>query len=438
LPSRTSPAIRALRRFVARDPETPLHFDRRGSLASLRAAAVDSIRPVARSLDELLGGGPGEAARTFTSETEGRGDSGRADAVEAGRGTAGRRATRASDAVGNALVGLARHRRSLGLAACFVLMCAVGVSAMPPISVAGGPDPTDIYIYETPGTDTLAFQAAVQPGGVDYLGDGSIYNVMQAADAPPGTEGFRTYAVQGGDTLTKIGAKFGLSYRSVYWANTSRLPDPSKLRIGQKLMIPPADGVTVTVKAGDTLSGFASKYRVSTRAIQNANSMTGTTLTIGQLLLIPVSPPALPAPKVQCGVGCVWTGGKLLWPVPSSHTITQYYSSVHRAIDIGAHYGSPVIAAYGGKVIWAGWKTGAGSGGGIVVWVDSGGKLYETYNHLSRVYVKKGQIIKAGQHIANVGSTGMSTGPHLHFEVWSCYPWTGGTMSCARNPLLYM
>jgi murein DD-endopeptidase MepM/ murein hydrolase activator NlpD len=97
-----------------------------------------------------------------------------------------------------------------------------------------------------------------------------------------------------------------------------------------------------------------------------------------------------------------------------------------------------VIAAYGGKVIWAGWKTGAGSGGGIVVWIDSGGKLYETYNHLSRVYVKAGQIVKAGQHIANIGSTGMSTGPHLHFEVWSCYPWTGGTMSCARNPLLYM
>jgi murein DD-endopeptidase MepM/ murein hydrolase activator NlpD len=125
--------------------------------------------------------------------------------------------------------------------------------------------------------------------------------------------------------------------------------------------------------------------------------------------------------------------------VPASHTITQYYSASHHpAIDIGAPTGTPVVAAVNGKVIWAGWKTsGGGLGGGIEVWIASGTRMYTTYNHLSAEFVRVGQVVTAGQRIGSVGMTGNATGPHLHFEVWACFPWTGGTTACARNPMRY-
>jgi murein DD-endopeptidase MepM/ murein hydrolase activator NlpD len=185
---------------------------------------------------------------------------------------------------------------------------------------------------------------------------------------------------------------------------------------------------------------------VTVQKIIAANGLPDATVTVGQLLVIPVSQvPAIPTPKPAAGGGgggggTAWTGAKLRWPVPSSRTITQYYSASHHpAIDIGAPTGAPVIAAVRGTVIFAGWKYSgsAGYGGGLVIWISSGGKLYTTYNHLSREYVHVGQVVSAGQQIGNVGMTGNATGPHLHFEVWACYPWSGGGTACARNPLKY-
>jgi murein DD-endopeptidase MepM/ murein hydrolase activator NlpD len=407
----------------------------------MRVVLAGAARPAVHSIDELLGGGSLPATAIATSgggAAEAGGPTNQGAGPETALGP-----VRPSDVAADALVGLARHRRLLGVVGCLLLICAAAVSAMPVMSAAGSPEQTPASSLAN-GLETSGTQPPASDMGGDQaadLGDVSIYNVVQPVDAAPGATGFQVYVVRGGDTLSKIGAKFGLSYLSVYWANTSRLPDPSALRIGQKLVIPPADGVTVTVKANDTLSGFASTYHVSTRAIMTANGLTSTNVTVGQLLLIPVAPPALPTPKPGCGASCgstVWHGGKLRWPVPASHTITQYFSSRHPAIDIGAPMGTPVVAAASGTVIWAGWKySGGGVGGGIEIWINHGGKLYTTYNHLSKVYVKVGQTVAAGQHIGNVGMTGNATGPHLHFEVWVCYPWSNGTTSCARNPLNY-
>jgi murein DD-endopeptidase MepM/ murein hydrolase activator NlpD len=452
LPPPASPALRALRRLVARDPEAPVRFDSRGALARLETAMGRAAGPVVHIIDELLGGsgpaadhGDGEGV----VEEAGRGVQPPVPeaAIEPALPAAAVRAAGPSQVLGNTLAGLTRHRRSASVAACLLLVLAAAVGTVPAISASGGPSATTetlaTYPLESPATEPMPSE--VPADQVADAGDVSIDNVMQPVDAPAGTTGFQVYVVRGGDTLAKIGAKFGLSRQTVYWANTARLPDPATLRIGQKLVIPPANGVTVTVKASDTLSGFASRYRVSTRAIMSANNLSGTNLTVGQLLLIPATPPAIPTPtpKPGCGASCgrtVWTGGKLRWPVPASRTITQYYNSrTHPAIDIGAPTGTPVVAAAGGTVLWAGWKySGGGTGGGIEIWINHGGKLYTTYNHLSKVYVKVGQTVAAGQHIGNVGMTGNATGPHLHFEVWVCYPWSDGTTSCARNPLNYL
>lgn len=118
-----------------------------------------------------------------------------------------------------------------------------------------------------------------------------------------------------------------------------------------------------------------------------------------------------------------YDGGEMAWPVPSCHTITSYfgyrihpiygYSKLHTGLDIGASYGASIVAANSGTVIMAGWYGGYGN----CVIIDHGGGITTLYGHNSSLSVSYGQTVSRGQHIANAGSTGNSTGPHCHFEV---------------------
>jgi murein DD-endopeptidase MepM/ murein hydrolase activator NlpD len=222
--------------------------------------------------------------------------------------------------------------------------------------------------------------------------------------------------------------------------------------VGQRLVIPPVDGLVVVVAAADTIDSLAAKYKVAPQDLMDANSLAGPNMVTGQTLFIPGAnggpiPTPTPAPTAKPkpasatvssgGGGSSYTGGRLLWPVRG--TISQYFHAGHPAIDIAAHSGTPVVAAAGGTVIYAGWKTtGGGIGGGIVVWISHGGGLYTTYNHLSSEIVGVGQRVSAGQRIGSVGMTGAATGPHLDFEVWASLPWGDWTTRGARNPMLYL
>ena len=112
--------------------------------------------------------------------------------------------------------------------------------------------------------------------------------------------------------------------------------------------------------------------------------------------------------------------GKLIWPVPSLHTITTYFTwrwgSFHYGIDISGSgaFGRTIVAADGGTVEQAGWNSG---GYGNCVLLSHGNGMETRYGHCSRVLVSAGQKVAKGQAIAQIGSTGYSTGPHLHFEV---------------------
>jgi len=131
-----------------------------------------------------------------------------------------------------------------------------------------------------------------------------------------------------------------------------------------------------------------------------------------------------------------YAGGSMTWPCPSSKTISSYYGNrlhpilkkykMHTGIDISAKQGASIVAANKGTVIMAGWQ----SGYGYTVVVDHGGGITTLYAHCSKILVSVGQNVKAGETIAKVGSTGMSTGPHLHFEVRK----NGAT----TNPLNYV
>jgi murein DD-endopeptidase MepM/ murein hydrolase activator NlpD len=265
-----------------------------------------------------------------------------------------------------------------------------------------------------------------------YLGDGSIPNTLQNPGV--GTDArslLRTYTVVAGDTLGKIAARFGLATATIYWANKAQLPDPGSLRVGQQLLIPPMDGLLVTVGAKDTLESLAAKYKVAVQDIVDANNLPEATLTIGQTLIIPgVSGGPVPASKTASGRRGWY------WPVSGRSYISQYFWSGHHAIDIAADYGTAVVAAASGVVVAAGWRS--VEGGGNVIWIMHGSKLYSTYNHLSAWSVRAGQKVGAGQTIGRVGTSGVTTGPHLHFEVWLGYPWALGNNSDAVNPCIYL
>ncbi len=132
-----------------------------------------------------------------------------------------------------------------------------------------------------------------------------------------------------------------------------------------------------------------------------------------------------------------YVGGELAWPTSSKY-ITSYYgyrpdpfggggTSWHSGIDISAYTGAPIYAANSGRVYFSGWNNG---GYGYLVMIDHGGGMITMYAHNSKLLVKEGEWVSRGERIANAGSTGYSTGPHLHFEV--------RINGVRKNPLNYL
>jgi murein DD-endopeptidase MepM/ murein hydrolase activator NlpD len=229
-----------------------------------------------------------------------------------------------------------------------------------------------------------------------------------------------TYTVQAGDTVQAIAANFGLQPTTIMWADSAIEDAPDLLRIGQQVTILPIDGVYHQVAEGDTLEAIAEKYKVEHEAITtceyNHIESPDQQIAEGTWLIVPGGEKPYVPKVVTTYAGSVPEGargtGRFQWPVLGS--ITQGYWYGHRAIDVGAPTGSAVLAADGGFVSFAGWTD---VGYGYLVVIDHANGFATYYAHLSSIYVFAGQAVDRGQVIGGVGSTGWSTGPHLHFEV---------------------
>ncbi|MFQ6101949.1 MAG: peptidoglycan DD-metalloendopeptidase family protein [Anaerolineae bacterium] len=229
-----------------------------------------------------------------------------------------------------------------------------------------------------------------------------------------------TYTVQAGDTVQAMADLFGLEPTTVMWANPAVEDAPDLLRIGQEVTILPIDGVYHKVVEGDTLETIAEKYKVEPEAIATCeyNHLEPPDYVIeeGMWLIVPEGEKPYVPKVVTSYTGPVPEGargtGRFQWPVLGR--ITQGYWYGHRAIDIGAPSGSAVLAADGGFISFAGWTD---VGYGYLIVIDHANGFATYYAHLSNMYVFAGQAIERGQVIGAVGSTGHSTGPHLHFEV---------------------
>ena len=245
-------------------------------------------------------------------------------------------------------------------------------------------------------------------------------------------EGAVDYVVEPGDTISTIAEKFEISVSTILWENN--LGAYSIIRPGDKLSILQMNGVMHTVGKGEGLTFIANKYKIDEAKIIEANKLSqDPTLAIGQKLIIPdgrkIQEEYKPktysgfsglsvlkniiksderAPKGSSPV----TGNKMNWPTVGRR-ITQYYSWRHTGLDVANKVGTPLFAADSGVVEYAGW--GRGYGNQIVI--DHGGGKKTRYAHCSKFYVTKGEKVAKGETVAAMGSTGWSTGSHIHFEM---------------------
>lgn len=239
-----------------------------------------------------------------------------------------------------------------------------------------------------------------------------------------------TYTVQMEDTILGIAEKFGLNPNTILWVNHDLSENPFLLEIGQKLIILPVDGVYHKVKAGDTVEKLAKRYRVTPDKIVNfpLNNLQSKDdpLVPGTMLIIPDGDATPPEPPAVRAPSAPWRSRNMVWPTRGR--LTQgYWLPAHPAIDIGSYIGTPVWAADDGVVAEAGWSN-YGYGNYILIRHYDG--FSTLYAHLSRIDVAPGEAVGRGQQIGAVGSTGRSTGPHLHLEV----RYNGR----AYNPLVYL
>jgi murein DD-endopeptidase MepM/ murein hydrolase activator NlpD len=231
-----------------------------------------------------------------------------------------------------------------------------------------------------------------------------------------------TYAVQAGDIVGTIANKFGVSQDSIAWANSKLEDNPDLLMIGDVLYIPPVDGVLYTVAKGDTLESIAKKYKATVEDIVAfpANGIKNAHILIeGQQLMVPGGEKPYVPKTVGTWSGVVPTGaakgsGAFVWPAQGY--LTQYFWYLHGALDIASWEGSPILAADGGYVAEAGRSPDAWGYGNYIL-IDHGNGLQTLYAHLSALYVRSGQSVERGQQIGAMGTTGRSTGTHLHFEI---------------------
>ncbi len=339
------------------------------------------------------------------------------------------------------LPGLARRSGHLLLACALALLMGLRVGATPSSAVSGGQTSASLSDWKL-----TAFEAEQSAEG--YVGPVArswtsrmVRAVLPAPATDPGQRLAAVgYIVQPGDSLPDLAQRFGLDPQTILSANPAMGNDPDALRSGDELLILPVDGVYYEAVAGDTVFRIASRYGVAAEVIQSfpGNGLReDSTIAPGQGIVIPgaVVPEQVAAaassgplpflPDAGVPAESAAGSGGLSWPITG--VFTQGYSGYHEGIDIATRAGTPVLAADAGYVASVG-PYHAQYGNMVVI--NHGGGRQTLYAHLQSYAVEVGQTVEAQQVIGACGSTGNSTGPHLHFEVYE--------NGVRQNPMNYL
>lgn len=282
--------------------------------------------------------------------------------------------------------------------------------------------------------------AAVLPTSVARAQTASRSGTIAAGRSPvtlnaPDTRPIREHRLGELDTLASVAAGYGVSAEAIAFANG--ITDPLRLEAGRILRIPPGEGALYTVGTGDTVESVAARFGAAQSAVMEYNRLyfEPQNFAPGKLIFVPgavlptlvyvydavpepaqapraLTPPAAapvsappaaaPRPAVRPGALSMPVGG----------TITQNFWSAHQGVDVAAPYGTAIRASAPGTVSATGWV----AIGGLRVCVAHGGGLETCYYHTATVFVGVGQFVDRGQAIAAIGMTGVTTGPHVHWE----------------------
>ncbi len=329
--------------------------------------------------------------------------------------------------------------------------------AVTPTSVPTQPPPTEnpLAADSQPAPDVLAALLAI-PADSAPAADVMYRQQSAFTIAPPGPRGsVMQYTIRLGDTIEGIAKNFRITENTIIWNNDVGFIN--RLEVGTQLTILPVDGVLYTPTADETIQAIADKFKVSPYAILNSEynklqSATPSFLVPANTLSIMIpggitkkdviywkptisTRPASGPCTANCGSGTnkdgdiVFGGGPgscgyqhngggdgslgLPFP-PGSYTVIRGFLPWHSGIDLAKPTGLPVFAAGAGTVIFAGWSD---WGYGYSIVIAHTPTLMTLYGHLSRINVSCGQFVSRAQLIGAVGTSGNSTGPHLHFEI---------------------
>jgi murein DD-endopeptidase MepM/ murein hydrolase activator NlpD len=301
--------------------------------------------------------------------------------------------------------------------------------------------------------------ASAEANEVYLAADQGVYNdpgvtMMPAVQTEEGSrENFTepiTVTVHPGDTLSGIAQRYGVTSKTIIESND--IKNPNQLKSGIELLIIPVNGLLHEVEKKETIESIAKKYKSDKEKIVKQNDLDpDAELKVGQRLILPGGEkPEPPKPKVPTYVasttsrGTTYSSSRVYTPAPANSAggsggngnlffpaqgvFTQYYRYGHYAVDIAKRSGSPIWAADGGKVIKS--ATGWNGGYGNMVIVDHGNGMQTLYAHFREIYVNTGDYVQRGQALGYMGTTGRSTGVHLHFEVI--------VNGAKKNPLAYI
>jgi murein DD-endopeptidase MepM/ murein hydrolase activator NlpD len=227
---------------------------------------------------------------------------------------------------------------------------------------------------------------------------------------------YSEYKVKTGDTISSIARHFSLTNISTVIA-VNDIDNVRTLRAGQNIRIPSCDGITHIVASRESLSSLSVKYHISVEELLDANDLASHTLVVGQELFIPGA-------KLDGNALRKAMGELFLYPLSSGWRLTSCFGpradpftgvqTFHTGIDLAIASGTPIKAAMSGKIVYVGFSNIFGNY--VIINHDNG---YQTlYGHMLKTAVRVGQAVSQGTQIGLVGSTGYSTGPHLHFTVF--------------------
>lgn len=272
---------------------------------------------------------------------------------------------------------------------------------------------------------TTSVATDVQPslsGGATILPEaGPLGASAILKDSFSAVDQISVYTVHEGDTLDQIAKMFNVSVNTLLWAND--LSKKDKIKVGDTLVILPMDGIHHTIKRGETIEMIAKKYQGDREEILSYNDLpVDGSLTVGDVILIPNGKEA-PLPTTAKKPSATTKARNTQGPIYDGYYLRPIKGGVrtqglhgNNAIDLAAPIGTPIYASAAGRVIisrGSGWNSGYGSY--IVIQHNNGTQTL--YSHNSVNYVSVGQSVVQGQVIGEIGSTGRSTGPHVHFEV---------------------